>query len=1266
MSDNRRVFFLSDILLREDWTTSNSLNYAPTAIPGATPSTMDSPNFGYFIGGATPGPTSKVDKISYVTDSTARAPSTNLLAIRSDGAATSDSSSTYLAGGNNAGFAPLSSTEKINYIVELLSAAPSANLSAVRYGHAATGNSSVGYFGAGVTGSPGIFASSIEKITYSTDVRTNISAGLELGRYYLAATGSSTAGYFTGGSPYYSTVNKLTYSTETSSNIPGTLTNERYSLAATGSSTAGYFGGGTPSPGVTNRSTVDKLTYSTDTVAASPGSNLSNTVRSHAATGRSSTAGYFAGGQISPSSSIITTTDKIDYSTDTRTTVPSAFLSETTQTHSAASARANVLPETMPLVYAVPNNHYISGGNGQGIAFDKVIHSTDTVDRIPSITNIFDNAGASSPTNAYFGGFLSFTKLNYSTETSSIINATLSLNRTNLNATASPSVGYFRGGAPLNSTTDKLTFATDTRTTVPGSFLINSRFGMGSAGNKTTGYYAGGAAGTVTSVSELITYSSDTVSAITGLPGFARYYLAATGNSTAGYFAGGFLGPAAPNLGTSRVEKLTYSSNTFATLPAAPLPLSVGYHAASGNSSSGYFSGGTSQAASPIPNANTLISKLSYSTDTISTTTNLRLPNTRGNTATYATGALSDALPFTQPGLAPTPAPTEPPDAGYFAGGYNPNQFSTIQKVNFAVDTQSTSGFLPFTRFYIAATSSLTAGYFSGGQPGFTTVDKITYSTDSVQTVFSSFLPSFEIQHAGTGNSLAGYFTGGSVSVSNTDKITYSTEISSVVPSAILNPGRFNHAAAGNSSAGYFTGGLTSPGGLLLSTTDKLNYSTETISTLPGAALPNTIYVHGASGNASESYFAGGFSSSYLSIAQRLTYSTETTALVPGAFLVIPRSSNATGNTLNGYFGGGQTSPSTYASSIDKINYSTDTRTQVTTATLTARGYMGAASGRDNGLYGQTVQSIETQNTGYFGGGAIPGVSSTVDKISLAVDTTAAVPSAFLSAGRSGLAATGNQTAGYFGGGSVPGLSSTMEKINYSLDTDSLVPGAALSSARTSLSATDGNAIAGYFGGGIITGPAIVSTTDKLTYSTETTAAVAPAALSSTRSNLAAAGNSTAGYFAGGSSPAIVSTTDKLTYATDTRTTVPGAFLISPRSNLAATGSSTLGYFGGGVIAGPALVSTVDKLAYSNDTISTVPGAALSSARSNLSATGNSTSGYFGGGIVPAIVSTMDKITFATDTRQIIPAAVLSSPRSELGATGARANGLTTTLPVIV
>jgi hypothetical protein len=176
-----------------------------------------------------------------------------------------------------------------------------------------------------------------------------------------------------------------------------------------------------------------------------------------------------------------------------------------------------------------------------------------------------------------------------------------------------------------------------------------------------------------------------------------------------------------------------------------------------------------------------------------------------------------------------------------------------------------------------------------------------------------------------------------------------------------------------------------------------------------------------------------------------------------------------------------------------------------------------------------------------------------MDKLTYSTDTTIYTPGANLSFARSVLAATGNSEAGYFGGGS-PGPFSRMDKLTYSTDTTVYTPGANLSSARSGPGAT-GNTTDGYFGGGaFFPGPGTLyrSTMDKLTYSTDTTAATPGANLSASRGYLSATGNSTAGYFGGGL-PGPVSTMDKLTYSTDTTAAAPsGANLSVARYFIAA------------------------------------------------------------------------------------------------------------------
>ena len=145
------------------------------------------------------------------------------------------------------------------------------------------------------------------------------------------------------------------------------------------------------------------------------------------------------------------------------------------------------------------------------------------------------------------------------------------------------------------------------------------------------------------------------------------------------------------------------------------------------------------------------------------------------------------------------------------------------------------------------------------------------------------------------------------------------------------------------------------------------------------------------------------------------------------------------------------------------------------------------------------------------------------------------------------------------------------------------------------------------------------------------------------------------GYFGGGGYPR-TSLMDKVTYSSDTTAAVPGANLTAETSEFAATGNSTHGYFGGGRFP---ITALMNKVTYASDTTVAVPGANLSAARYFLAATGNSEAGYFGGGSTPATVATMDKVTYSSDTTAAVPGANLSGARSHLAASSSRANALT-------
>jgi hypothetical protein len=129
---------------------------------------------------------------------------------------------------------------------------------------------------------------------------------------------------------------------------------------------------------------------------------------------------------------------------------------------------------------------------------------------------------------------------------------------------------------------------------------------------------------------------------------------------------------------------------------------------------------------------------------------------------------------------------------------------------------------------------------------------------------------------------------------------------------------------------------------------------------------------------------------------------------------------------------------------------------------------------------------------------------------------------------------------------------------------------------------------------------------EKVTYSSDTTAAVPTANLIVARHFLAATGNSTAGYFGGGNAILVNrSTMDKVTYASDTTAAsswcrIKCCSLWSCRNRKLNSRILWWWYYPGSIDQ-----QWIRSLIRS-DTTAAVPGASLSAARRYLAATGNS------------------------------------------------------------
>ena len=123
-----------------------------------------------------------------------------------------------------------------------------------------------------------------------------------------------------------------------------------------------------------------------------------------------------------------------------------------------------------------------------------------------------------------------------------------------------------------------------------------------------------------------------------------------------------------------------------------------------------------------------------------------------------------------------------------------------------------------------------------------------------------------------------------------------------------------------------------------------------------------------ATGNADFGYFGGGTSPT-VSTVDRIDYSSDTgTTPTRGSLSSNRESLAATGNTSFGYFGGSNPA----GSKVDRIDYSNDTATAATKGPLSvARRNLSASSSRANAIPTENIVSytsgtFATPNTGYF------------------------------------------------------------------------------------------------------------------------------------------------------------------------------------------------------------------------------------------------------------------------------------------------------------
>ena len=453
-------------------------------------------------------------------------------------------------------------------------------------------------------------------------------------------------------------------------------------------------------------------------------------------------------------------------------------------------------------------------------------------------------------------------------------------------------------------------------------------------------------------------------------------------------------------------------------------------------------------------------------------------------------------------------------------------------------------------------------GYFVGGvaPPGFaeSRIDRFEIATETISQPpnFSQYSSGQAISDAVEAfSSEYGYIAGGDnrggspAARSYIRRIDFSHELDGVVGitqiDATLPANQDNMASISTPQYAYFGGGAAP----YVCNIHRLEFSSETMSTDVSNLTQNRGYLAGVSGS-QYGYFCGGFS----------------------------------------------TPPPTRHSTIDRMDFSTETG-----SVPPVEGQLTV--GRSH------LNSFESSEHGYIVGGLTP-VVCTVDRLDFSSETVAATT------GVPEIIAAGIDFSvkeyGYIGGNG-PGAKSTIYRFEFSSETFS-APGATLSSARgngsgvrdssrikpNSLKGTDIDGVPisstyGYFIGGFSfsTPPPVTSyhtTIDRINYSTETVSSnISPRGYLSSpgRNGAGAVSNFNYGYVAGGLSP-IKTTVEKMDF-TNEITSLPGNNLSQARAYLAGVYNNNYGYFCGGFHPTPEYYSTIDRIDFFTESVSTPP-----------------------------------------------------------------------------
>ena len=256
----------------------------------------------------------------------------------------------------------------------------------------------------------------------------------------------------------------------------------------------------------------------------------------------------------------------------------------------------------------------------------------------------------------------------------------------------------------------------------------------------------------------------------------------------------------------------------------------------------------------------------------------------------------------------------------------------------------------------------------------------------------------------------------------------------------------------------------------------KVTYSTDTTSALTTIIGPTQPV--GVSDGVTKGYSIG------LSSTYKITFATDVSSASTATAGPTIQAGGLSASNSVGFHAGGYTGATVLHTQVSKITYSTDVLASITTAAISqARRQLGACN--------------NFNVKGYLLGGYATGSArvATSDKLTYSNETAAASTTSNLSAARGsnpGQLSEGT-TKGYYFGGNTGNPVTTADKITFSSDVTSAVTTANLTEAKDYHTSLSEGSSKGFILGGYSSHYANATNTDKITFSTDVTAAATTA-----------------------------------------------------------------------------------------------------------------------------------------------------------------------------